>query len=80
MGHKENQWFVPSIAVTSCNIIMALLTGKMIITKITISEIQTSLLSIQTRNTFAFVVPALQHFFSNITLFNSLYNKEDEKK
>lgn len=73
---KEKERNVPSITVTSCNIIMPLLTGKMIITKITIREIQTSPLSIQTSNTFAFVVPALQHFFSNITLLNSLYSKK----
>lgn len=69
---KEKDRYVPSITVTSCNIIMPLLTGKMIITKITIRVIQTSPLSIQTNNTFSFVVPALQHFFRNRTLINSM--------
>ncbi len=76
---KEKERYAPSITVTSCNIIVPLLTGKIIITEITITEIQTSSLSIQTSNTFAFVVPALQHFFSNITLINSLYNKKRMK-
>lgn len=56
---KERKRYVPSITVTSCNIIMPLLTGKMIITEITIREIQTSPLSIQTGTFFFYkLIPA----------------------
>lgn len=44
---KEQERYVPSAAVTSCNIIMPLLTGKMIIVKIHIRKMKTNLLSEQ---------------------------------
>ena len=60
---KEEERYVPSITVTSCNIAMPLLTDKMMITKITLREIQNSPLSIQTSNTFCFHSSSPAAFF-----------------
>lgn len=68
---EKKRRYVPSITVTSCNIIMPLLTGETIITKIIIREIQPFSLSIQS-NTFCSSSLSTFFFSSNTTLLTLL--------